>query len=575
MTELSEKELEYQRNMEEDFNKQWQKEYVRIKKELAKEQKSFLTELNQWCVWNGIPNHPLIEKLYQGLKSGAYKKPSEFLESELIWLFDGIIFPNVKKYVFYAVDNCIKWQYSHSYSRRSFRTNDYSIHLKYILQTLLHFMNMKPHIMDICAIRENKIDIKEYTFSNHTICRYEEMLAYELDHGNQQLEKFLTEIIMGEGEEIVTNKIIRGIVRSDNTTMHNLLCKLLVAARLQEGLRQAICENADAGTVSAFMAIVKTIIENDFIRFSAVKRAVGTWLGLFNEEMAKLERISNKSIEYIAECIENPVVRQEFLASEDSMKIYIALWAYGFYEAKDAICQVLTISKEGTKHQILTAGYFVANLDNDEFAHNLAKGVMKEHKEDMEVLAVFLPYFMKDWYLLWTRAEDGTKYLQNYYYQDEEQAEAYYVLLWDMYQSVPKKSLEFSPCIFPWYSAVLKKSDVVVRLCVTAFILQDSEKIDTTCALIKDCDADDRWKCLKMILEHPGTPKQKEVFTELLSNRDSYTRSVAYKMMENVTLDSYNYRQIEAMLKYKAADMRANLIALLLGQEEEQLYDIP
>ena len=572
MVEYSEKELEEQKKMTEEFEEQWRSVRINIRKGLTKEQKTFLKELEEWSIWYSIPENPLTMKLYQGLKDGTYKKPSEFFEGEMQWIFEGIILPNAKKYVLYAMDNCIKWQYSHSYFRRSFQTADYSIHIKYILQVVLDFMRIRPHINDICTWKKGNFSVKEFAFSSPTICNYPEMLMYELDHENEQLEEYLTDIIMGEGEEAFSRKIIIGIVRSENAKMHELLCKLLVAARLQEGLRQAICENADAGTIPAFLAIIKTVEENGLIRFSSVKRAVGTWLGFINDETGKLERISSKSIEYIVECLEHPASREEFLASEDSMKIYIALWSYGLYEAKDAIERCFTISKEGTKHQILTAGYFVENLNNEEFSHSLAKEIIAEHKGDWEILAVYLPYFMKWWYNNWFRAEDGTKHLQNLYYKDKEEMEQYYDILLEMYQKCPKKKLEFSPCIFPWHSAVFTISNVAVRLCITAFLLQDMEKIDAACTLIKECDASDRWQCLKIVLEHPKTSKQREVLTEALSNRDSYTRGIAYKIVENTTLEQSNYLQIEDMLKYKAADMRANLITLLYKQEDEALY---
>jgi hypothetical protein len=67
---------------------------------------------------------------------------------------------------------------------------------------------------------------------------------------------------------------------SENTELIDLVGKMLVAARLQEGLRQAICERCDGGTMTAFRSNLGVIKDNDLIRFSSVKRAVGTWCGL-------------------------------------------------------------------------------------------------------------------------------------------------------------------------------------------------------------------------------------------------------------------------------------------------------
>lgn len=44
---------------------------------------------------------------------------------------------------------------------------------------------------------------------------------------------------------------------SENTELYEAVGKLLLAARLQEGLRQSICENMDYGTAQAFMTLFR------------------------------------------------------------------------------------------------------------------------------------------------------------------------------------------------------------------------------------------------------------------------------------------------------------------------------
>ena len=64
------------------------------------------------------------------------------------------------------------------------------------------------------------------------------------------------DILFGESAQTkLSVEIIRGICMSGNTRLHEALGKLLLAARLQEGLRQAICENMDYGTAEAFDVI--------------------------------------------------------------------------------------------------------------------------------------------------------------------------------------------------------------------------------------------------------------------------------------------------------------------------------
>ena len=66
------------------------------------------------------------------------------------------------------------------------------------------------------------------------------------------------------------------------------------------------------------------------------------------------------------------------------MKIYIGLWSVGVYQVEEAIELVKRISKTGTHHQVLTAGYFCANLDNQMLAHELAAQVLAEHRDEQD-----------------------------------------------------------------------------------------------------------------------------------------------------------------------------------------------
>ena len=166
-----------------------------------------------------------------------------------------------------------------------------------------------------------------------------------------KLEKIVTDIINGENSfSTVSHTLIRGIVLSNNERMHEQLCKLLLAARLQEGLRQAICEDADMGTREAFLAILKTIMDNDLIRYSSVKRAVGTWLGIVSEETRDLERISAKNVDLAMRCLQETQFREECLQSEDAMQIYIALWSLAKDSVETAAEKLGQIAERGTRH---------------------------------------------------------------------------------------------------------------------------------------------------------------------------------------------------------------------------------
>ena len=77
------------------------------------------------------------------------------------------------------------------------------------------------------------------------------MIAARMDAGDESFIEMIKDMILSDNNTaILTVEVIRGIVESTNSQLHKLLADFLVAARLQEGVRQAICENADCGSVA-------------------------------------------------------------------------------------------------------------------------------------------------------------------------------------------------------------------------------------------------------------------------------------------------------------------------------------
>ena len=81
------------------------------------------------------------------------------------------------------------------------------------------------------------------------------------------------------------------------------------------------------GTLEAFRYMISIITENDLIRFSAVKRAVGTWTGLMPEGCKDLDRITNKTMDLIVKFLDDGSAADEALKTDDAMQIHLALWS--------------------------------------------------------------------------------------------------------------------------------------------------------------------------------------------------------------------------------------------------------
>ncbi|MGN1415863.1 MAG: hypothetical protein ACI4XF_03420, partial [Oscillospiraceae bacterium] len=330
----------YQKYME-----KWEQERKAAYLKLSPELKAFIEDCRR-------PNSEIFESalysdLCEGLSSGSCSKPSDFLKARAEELFNGWIYPRRRDAVLYAADQLHEYAFAAgNIHARSFRTNDPKNIAKRVMVLLYEFSerdHFDADIYDIMTdnIPEDMLECKHYARSLG-ICAEE--LAYEIDRGNERIIGIVKDELNGDGESFYLYTIISGVVKSHNKELYEALGRLLLAARLQEGLRQAICEKADLGTAQAFMVILRVITENGLIRYSSVKRAFGTWLGIIaaadEGRASDLERISQKSAELVNLCLNDPAAREECLSSEDSMKIYIGLWSIGFYDVNKMLDKI-------------------------------------------------------------------------------------------------------------------------------------------------------------------------------------------------------------------------------------------
>ncbi len=562
------------RELSNEFEKQLTLEKKKVYGALNSQQRDFVKYYNNRYYSHGEKiQSKLVEDLREWLKNG--KQPSLFFKEKCDWLFNGYILPRMREMFLYTVDHMSRWQYARSAWRRSFRTTDLSYYVSSMLAFISNLHDYACIDADLADRLTLRLPEKESAYLQ-TMGRWygvEEEIAYELDHDNQRVIDALKDIMNGEGALTINHNFIRGIILSDNAGMHEYLGRLLLAARLQEGFRQAICESADCGTVQAFLTIFKVIDENNLIRYTSVKRAVGTWTGIMAAESGDIERISTKTVRLITDCLNDENVRAQYLKSEDCMEIYLSLWAYGFYELKDAIAKFEEIVDHGTHHQLLTAGYFTANIDNRIYAHHMAKRVIAGHSEQ-DILAVFLPHFMSDWSQTDSGTADnkGRENLLHRYFESREEAEKAYQRLKELLCGI-KKKVEFSPCIFPWYSVVLERSYFIGRMSVIAYSLHDNDLLDECISMMKDCNSATRRAIMGIALKRPETDIQRAALVEALCDKDSYNRERAVKLVKEVALEDENYLQMEQMLRYKSADMRSTLIDLLYRRKDEAVFE--
>ena len=507
--------------------------------------------------------------------------PSEYVDKQLGWLFGTAIPHSQRDLVLYFADRLCDYPYSDSYARRSFRSvgnGAYAHKLTYIIRSLY---GKHMQVGDVALVELLNGSVSEelgayldaYSWQG---CAYTGwQIAYALDKKDPEVEEAVRRILTEEnGSGNMTVELIRGVLFSHRTDLYELIGQLLLAARLQEGLRQAICENADYGTKEAFLYLLKVIRDNDLIRYSSVKRAVGTWLGIMSEDSRALERVSAKSVSLIIDCLEDEMVRSECLESEDAMKIHIALWSYGIDDINESIRKIIDIAGTGTVHQLLVAGYFTANLDLDYLANKIAKSVLALHADKDNVLAVWLPSFLPGRVsTLWNAVRYGKRIESERWFDSTSEIRECYLLIKRLYTEFDGKSKVFSPCVFPWHEARIARSDLAELICTLAAMSNDRTLLDEACPLIKECNSDQRQFYFSAILRDPATVLMRRTVIEGLADRETYTRRAAYDIVKELKLTKDEYRTVEEYLRFKSADIRKNVIDLIMKQSDGDLTE--
>lgn len=524
--------------------------------------------------------HQLFDlKFSAAFAEKKYETPSEFFLAEMPWLFGMVIYERYREAFLYIVDHIRDYPYSVGWSRRSFRSREYLAYYGRIMGILQHFSGAVALDADVKDILTGELPEEMMCYlkhRNHYDTPYvPAMLAYALDQNDEALEAVVTEIVNGEnGFTHVSRGLIEGIVMSHNSRMHALLCRLLLAARLQEGLRQAICEMADFGTKEAFVAILSTILEHDLIRYSSVKRAVGTWIGVMTEETRDLDRVSGKSVELIRRCLTDADFRAECLASEDAMAIHIALWSHALDSVQQSYEFLNEIIDGGTHHQVLTAGYFVNNLENLLLRQIAARKVLQSRREHYDILAVYLPSLIPWPDTIARNLGIGQHDPQLvHYFESDEQAKEFCDWLMEVHGSLKKKELTFDPCIFPWYAVVLSKSDLVKKAMVIAAMVGDQERKDRLCAHIPDCDVYGRSVYMKLLAAGKKTPAVRRMIIDGLQDKSEVARRTAFELAGGIALTAAEYRQTEDMLRLRYDDLRRGVMELLMKQSDEALEE--
>lgn len=519
------------------------------------------------------PGDRVADVLAEGFRSGKYEKPSQIFKDKLRWFLDGFLYPRYREAFLTIVDQIRDYPFSWGWSRRSFRSEHYESYCSRIarLTNQVYYIGYLDYDIKDILRRNLPRNVKCFLrFKNNWGPFVPEFLAYGLDQDDPELEDAVRAIILEGNEEAgLSPELISGIVMSHNEKMHALLCDLLLAARLQEGLRQVICENADMGTRAAFDRLFACIADNDLIRYSSVKRAVGTWLGFLNTDPAAVDRISRKTMESIRLYLSDPAACEEALHGNDAMSLYLALWARSL-DSIESISQIMADHRRsGTHLQKLVCGYLIRNLGNWNLMHRAALSALLADPQENDVFAIYadclLPYFQ-----LWSYHNSPIELppLESYFSSREEAIQCQNLLL-KRIGTMGKKELVFDPCIFPWHREVLRRRDLANKAFSIAYLLREQENLENLVPILGDLEPHNRGICVELLGRQKATPVIRDTILKSLSDKSQDVRKAALKVYDGWKTKPEEIPYLEDLLRLRYDDLRRGIIDMMLEWEPQ------
>lgn len=534
-----------------------------------------------------------IENEYKkALKSG---RPSAFFRKFEIDL-SRFMTPDLLTMFYYEIDHIREFQYDNSMFRRNFRSNDYSLYINKIHQVLEQFMTFPLLHVDINDYLRETVseEVLAYKGMQWGTVKFPFVIGAYIDSGDPAIKKTIEDVVLGSDGNVCI-ELIRGVFLSGNEDMYRLMEKLLLAARLQEGLRQAVCENMDFGRREAFDYMFRVILDNDLMRFSSVQRALEMCVGLLTPDGKGGDRLSKKQAALAESYLNDANARETAFKSDDHMEVYMALWAIGTKSIEDACKKAEGLVFNGNREQSLTAAFFMARYSDDS---RLSLRILEEKTDGLDILAVVLSHFMSSVGMPITQAvkDKNAKYFEfvdhrcfanpEYYFEDSKEARKAYYDFKRIMDSLPNKKVEFNGLVFPWTSFSLTKTDCITRMVFCASASMDKKLTLEVARDIVSVDKLERAKALALLLNEPENREEYEILTKAIGDAEEATRDRANHMLQHELkrdttvlepeiragigkLPDLCYEILEDLLRSKKSDVRRNAIALLMTRDDE------
>ncbi|MFO0926452.1 MAG: DUF5724 domain-containing protein [Gemmataceae bacterium] len=329
--------------------------------------------------------------------------------------------------------------------------------------------------------------------------------------------------------------VTRALLASARPAAWEYVEKLLLAAQRQEGLRQVILEAIDEAHPQAFRRMLKLILEENLLRFSATVRAIDVWFGL--QWSALTPAVLRKAVADVLRYLEDPAACTAAIEKETGEGLYLALWAIAFDDAAKAIEPAARLLKDPSVERRYVALKFLDDLELPAARQALVPAI---DDEDLRIAVSAL--------------EKGP--------QANEPPD-----LWDailrLLDRMPAKTTQGEALVWPWATVAINRQAVAGELVDRL----GKRPATTLVPYLRDLASYHRGNVVEQLAKlKKWDAATRDTLFELAGDRDGWVREKALKALKKCDVTEADAVRVEALLTRKGSELRQGVLSLLRKQ---------
>lgn len=312
--------------------------------------------------------------------------------------------------------------------------------------------------------------------------------------------------------------------------------RYLLAAQRQEGLRQVVLETIDETHPEAFRRMLRLILDQDLIRFSATVRATSVWFG-FQLDVSQ-QRAIKQLLEKTLNFLDDANARQRAFEQGSAEEVFLALWSIAFENADEAIEPANALLGDPNVERRFAAAYLLSLLGLDPARKALLPLLDDPDLRVARLALVNVPQTTPD---LFERLE---RQLPRW----------------------PQTRQMLDPIVWPWMVQPADRAEVVDALANCRGDRPFNRLIPyvpfmTSYAQIRVIQELKK----QQVWDEPA----RELFLTLVGDPSHSIREQALAVVAEHDLSEAEVQHLEDLLARKASDLRRGLLSILLKQKDD------